>query len=172
MAVVIEDSGGKTTSALLFTGVKNCSEIKRKVITDYISACLIRADYILDVFQVQCAVKKALASSKNGTMKTRKVTTEVLYQLSPNKNIGESLRTFAARDSEENIVVVLIDDEEDRNLTLLQESIVGEQARLDKLCELADVKSLQKIFQIAEKELKVSSLLDSIVTRMAVKDVV
>uniref|UniRef100_A0A2R5LMQ2 Putative kinase binding protein n=1 Tax=Ornithodoros turicata TaxID=34597 RepID=A0A2R5LMQ2_9ACAR len=170
-AEVIENSNGKTTSVLLFTEVTNSSAIKNKVIAEDIPACVIRAEFILDLFQLQCAVKKALVNNINGAMKTRKVTTEVLYQLSPTKNIRESLRTFGARDDERTIVVVLINDEENRHQTLLRESINGVQVGLDRLSEFSNAAALQNMFKIGEKEMSVGGLLDGIITRMAVKDI-
>lgn len=167
----VKDNGGENISILLFTDVTNASDVKNKVIAENIPACLIRAEFVLDLFQLQCAVKKALINKKNGTMKTRKVTTEVLYQLSPSKNIAESLKTFGARDDENTVVIVLINDENDQHKTLLRESIDGTQIGLERISEFSNSSALQKMFKVGEKELSVGTLLDGIVTRMAVKDI-
>ncbi len=44
---------------------------------------------VYDMFAVQTAANKALVNEKNGTMKTKSLATELLYQLSPSVNVKQ-----------------------------------------------------------------------------------
>ncbi|CAN8005087.1 unnamed protein product [Ixodes hexagonus] len=169
---ILDRSGNKLASILLFSNVQNSAELTQMAVEGAISACFVRASLITDLFQVQCAVQKALVNRRHGTMKTRSILSEILYQLAPTKNISDSLKQFGAHDTDTAVIVVLVDDSEDKHRTKLLESLRGERVALDKLSELSDPQALRKLFRVTDKELTVGSLLDAVITRMATKDTV
>lgn len=169
---ILDRSGNRLASILLLANVQNSAELTQMAVEGAISACFIRASLIVDLFQVQCAVQKALVNRRNGTSKTRTVLSEILYQLAPTRNISDSLKQLGAHDTDTAVVVVLVDDPDDRHRAKLLEQLRGERVALDKLSELSDPQALKKLFKITDKELAVGSLLDAVVTRMAVKDMI
>ncbi|XP_029840864.2 EKC/KEOPS complex subunit TPRKB [Ixodes scapularis] len=169
---VLDRSGSKLASILLFADVQNSAQLTQMAVDGAISACVVRASLIVDLFQLQCAVQKALANRRNGTMKTRSILSEILYQLAPTKNISDSLKQLGAHENDTSVVVVLVDDPDDKHCAKLLESARGERAPLEKLSALSDPQALRKLFKITDKELAVGSLLDAVVTRMAVKDTI
>lgn len=164
--------GKREASILLFGDVTNCNELRQMVLSGGLQVCLIRASLVADVFQVQCALAKALANHSNGRMKTRSLLSEILYILGPTGSIGDSLRQMGAQDSDTTLIVVCLDRLEDRHLNSLKERIKGRQLALDSIPQFTDSQALAKLFKVTEKELSVGGLLDAIVTRIALKDTV
>uniref|UniRef100_G3MMJ2 Kinase binding protein CGI-121 n=1 Tax=Amblyomma maculatum TaxID=34609 RepID=G3MMJ2_AMBMU len=164
--------GNRAATILLYDNVTNCSDLRQMVLNSGLQVCLIRASLVADVFQVQCALAKALANHSNGRMKTRSLLSEILYILGPTGSIGDSLRQMGAQDSDTTLVLVCMNDPEDRHLNSLKEHIKGSQLPLDSIPQFTDCKALAKLFKVTEKELSVGSLLDAVVTRIALKDMV
>ncbi|KAH7962007.1 hypothetical protein HPB52_013961 [Rhipicephalus sanguineus] len=173
MEFVMRDREGKSAaSILLFGNVANCGELRQLVLSGSLQVCLIRASLVADIFQVQCAVAKALANQSNGRMKTRSLLSEILYVLGPTGSIGDSLRQMGAQDADSTIVVVRLDDPGDCHLKTLTERIKGHQLPMDSIPQFTDTQALAKLFKVTEKELTVGTLLDAVVTRIALKDTV
>lgn len=173
MEFVMRDREGKSAaSILLFGDVANCGELRQLVLSGSLQVCLIRASLVADIFQVQCAVAKALANQSSGRMKTRSLLSEILYVLGPTGSIGDSLRQMGAQDADSAIVVVRLDDPGDCHLKTLTERIKGCQLPLDSIPQFTDTQALAKLFKVTEKELTVGTLLDAVVTRIALKDTV
>lgn len=166
------EEGKRGASILLFGDVMNCSELRQMVLGGGLQVCLIRAPLVADIFQVQCALAKALANHSNGRMKTRSLLSEILYVLSPTGSIADSLRQMGAQDSDTTLIVVCLDDPEDKHLNSLKEHIKGRQLPLNNIPQFTDPQALAKLFKVTEKELSVGSLLDAVVTRIALKDMV
>lgn len=173
MEFVVRNREGKSmASILLFGEVTNCGELRQLVLSGGLQVCLIRASLVADIFQVQCAVAKALANHSSGRMKTRSLLSEVLYVLGPTGSIGDSLRQMGAQDTDSTFVVVRLDDPGDSHLKTLMERIKGRQLPLDSIPQFTDTQALAKLFKVTEKELSVGTLLDAVVTRIALKDTV
>lgn len=169
---IVDKTGKRLASILLFSNVKNTSELRQMAVEGKISACFVRAALIVDLFQVQCAVKKALIKRENGTTKTRTILSEILYELSPVKNITESMKQIGIHDSDSAVIVVLVDDHDNQHLEMLLKCVQGEQEPLSRIADFADPQALRKLFKVTDKKLSFGSLLDAVVTRMAIKDYV
>lgn len=168
--VVHNREGKRAASILLFGDVTNCSELRQMVLSGGLQVCLIRSSLVADVFQVQCAIAKVLTNHSSGRMKTRSLLSEILYILGPTSSIGDSLRQMGAQDSDKTLIVVRLDDPEDRHLSTLKEHIKGRQLPLNSIPQFTDSQALAKLFKVTEKELSMGSLLDAVVTRIALKD--
>ncbi|PIK57960.1 TP53RK-binding protein [Apostichopus japonicus] len=159
-----------TISIALFDGIKNHDELKKKIISGKIDAALLSAKKICDIFQVLVAATKAVGAKSNGKLKTRSINSEVLFSLSPSNNITESLRTFGVSPSDSAVVAVTIDDFDGLKIQNVAQQINAEMKPLDQLNRYTDEDIIKKVYKISDAELKHSKLLDSVATRIAVKE--
>lgn len=165
--VMRDGKGNRTGSIMLFGDVTNCSELRRLVLEGSLEVCLIRASLVVDLFQVQCAMARVLAKKR---LKTKSMLSEVLYVLGPTGNIRDSLTQMGAQDGDSAVIVVRLDDPEDKHLKMLLERIKGRQLPLETIPQFTDSDAVVKLFKVTESELSAGSLLDAVVTRIALKD--
>lgn len=167
----LDEQTEKQLSVYLYQNVKNIEEIHKKLLSKEISCCIVKANLVLDPFQIAIAANKAVLNEKYGQMVTRSLYTEVIYCLSRTKNISQSLATFGISSDAKDILVIFIHNPEDKEFTekLVFDCINGERIPISKLPEFSDLKLIKSTYKIDEQELKVSSLLDSIVSRISDK---
>ncbi|CAH1109208.1 unnamed protein product [Psylliodes chrysocephalus] len=151
----------------LFKNVKNVKEIKDQLIKGELKCCIMKPTLILDPIQVVVAANKALVNEK---LTTKTIYTEILFNLSPTKNISKSLQTFGIDEKDENLLVITLLKEGDKEDTDLFKKIDGEEVSLDKLKNYADMNLIKRTYKIADKETNVTPILNSLVSRIATKD--
>ncbi|XP_046386984.1 EKC/KEOPS complex subunit TPRKB-like [Ischnura elegans] len=161
-----------TLQIALFQSVRNSKELRKLVMNGQIKCCLIKPSIILDPFQVAVAACKALLSEKDETMTTRNVFTEILYNLSNSKNISQSLSKFGISDDDENVLVVVIQRGKEVSPENVFQRVEGELLSIKQLETIRDIPSIMKVYGVRDEELKISSLLDSVVSRIAAKECV
>lgn len=167
----LDDITKKELSLLLYKDVENVEEVYNKVISKELPCCILKANLIIDPFQVVIAANKAALNEKYEQMVTRTLYTELIYCLSTSKNISQSLNTFGVTKDTKNILVALIYESQDKSSqqNLVSQSIKGQRLCLSKLAEISDVELIKKTYKISNDELTVSSLLNSIVSRISDK---
>lgn len=159
----------------LISNVKNISELKKNVINETLQCGIIKASLIVDTFQLVVAANKAVLSQSLGKMTTKSLYTEVLFNLSTSSNISQSLVKFGIDDFETNVIVIVIGDDSETIHTSMVNAITeinGEHKDFSELTQFTNEKLVKKTYKISEVELTVSTLLDSIVSRIATKDFV
>ena len=106
------------------------------------------------------------------SMITRSVGTEILYNLSPSRNISTALREFGVQGDTSDMIILVVNPNK-KKLEKLRDSVQGNEVvdleiTINKLC---DEITLRKVYDITEMELECSSLEESILTRMACKQI-
>lgn len=156
----------------LFTDVTNIAEIREKVVTGKLRCCVVKASLIIDAFQAVVAANKVALNAKQNRLITKTVYTEILFYLSMSKKISRALTEFGIDDSDKNILVILVHklDEEQSMLEEVLGSIKGERVPISRIQEFADVNLVMKTYKIEKDELRVSRLINAIVSRISCKD--
>ncbi|KAI9597991.1 kinase binding protein CGI-121-domain-containing protein [Syncephalis fuscata] len=125
---------------------------------------------VLSLFQLLVAAGRALAAANENRLKTYNIHSEVVYNLSPNTNIGEAFRRFGVNKDSTSLAVVKLDGditEAERDLvdlidgTLVQVSDIGSDVQLD---------SIRKYYRLNARDLlDTDELVNTVVTAMALK---
>lgn len=159
------------TYQVLLTNVKNTKQLREMIFSSQLKCCLIKPGVIVDPWIVSIAANKALEKELNNSMTTKSIYTETLYNLSSSKNISESLKQFSAQDNDTDVLVMIVTKGETcEEIENIVKQIEGNIVPIEQLKELCDTKLICKLHSIGEKELKISSLSNCILSHMAYKD--
>ncbi|KAL7301144.1 hypothetical protein TKK_0006118 [Trichogramma kaykai] len=169
----LDELTGKQITIYLYENVQDIENVHAKVVNKELPCCIIKANVIVDPFQLVIAANKAALNEKYGQMVTRSIFTEVIYSLSISKNISQALKDFGISSDHKtnNYLVVLVHTAEDLEELnkLVVNCIKGERKPISQLSELANLKLIKKLYKVDDRELKVSNLIDSIVSKISEK---
>lgn len=157
---------------ILFRDVKNATELRQSAVEGKFNGALINPTMLVSPFQVLVAANKAVHLQKIGKMKTRSLFSEIIFNLSPTNNISEAFKRFGISDGDNSVLVVLVtNQDEPPSLSDITKRVDGQQAPVDDLSSFSDKSKIKKFFKITPQEEKSGTLLDAVVCRMAIKDV-
>ncbi|CAL8122308.1 unnamed protein product [Orchesella dallaii] len=150
----------------LYTNVQNTAEIRKVIFAAKLPFTLINPELVLDPFQLSVAMTKALYNMKEGSMMTRSFQTEILYCLSPNKNITEALTSFGSKENDSTFILI----GEKQAFVQLEHQIQGKEVPLSEVSQFSKEDTIKQMYQIPNDELQNSTLLKSIVSRISSKE--
>ncbi|XP_018616787.1 EKC/KEOPS complex subunit TPRKB isoform X2 [Scleropages formosus] len=157
---------GYSVTQCLFKDVRNAAELRKSAVGGEIQGALINPSMIV------VAANKAFHLQKVGKMKTRSLYSEVIFNLSPTNNISESFKKFGIADNDNTVLIVLIHSKEDEYyIDDIRSKIDGEQIPVELISTLSDVPKIKKLYKVTAQEDCVGTLLEAVLCRMAVKDV-
>ncbi|TNM91388.1 EKC/KEOPS complex subunit TPRKB [Takifugu flavidus] len=157
---------------VLFKDVKNAAELRQSAVAGKINAALIKPAMVVNSFQVLVAANKAVHLQKTGKMKTRSLYSEIIFSLSPTNNISEAFKRFGIADGDDSVLLVLVHSEDESQLLADIKSMVnGQQVPVEDVSSLTDQEKIKKFYKVTPQEEKCGTLLDAVVCRMAIKDV-
>ncbi|XP_028307103.1 EKC/KEOPS complex subunit TPRKB [Gouania willdenowi] len=162
----------RRVTQMLFKEVKNAAEMRQSAVEGKIQAALINPTMLVDPFQVLVAANKAVHLHTIGKMKTRSLYSEIIFNLSPTNKISDAFKRFGVSDEDDAVMVVVVHSEDElKALSDITEIVDGRQVPVDDLSSLSDSAKIKKLYKVTPQEEKCGSLLDAVVCRMAIKDV-
>lgn len=160
----------KSLSLFLLKDVQNAAEIKEMVVKGKLDCCVVKPCLISHPFQIVVAANKAVVSKMQDKMTTRTLSTEILYNLSLSRNITQSLIKFGVGESDKNVLVIIIEESGENATDRTLSHFKGVVCPIEELPKFSDEVLIKKTYKIKDAELAVSSLTDSIVTRIVTRD--
>ncbi|XP_047245366.1 EKC/KEOPS complex subunit TPRKB [Girardinichthys multiradiatus] len=158
---------------VLFKSVKNAAELKQKAVEGKINGALINPTMLVSPFQVLVAANKAFHLHSIGNMKTRSLNSEIIFNLSPTNSISDAFKRFGISDRDDSALVVVVHgkDNELQAVSDIMAMVDGQQLPVDEVSSLSDLEKIRKLYKVTPLEETCGTLLDAVVCRMAIKDV-
>lgn len=171
MKVIELDKESKSNIVLfLLKNVGDAKTLKQQIISGELDCCAVKPSLIVSCFQIVIAANKAVLFKKAGKLATKSLNTELLYNLSISRNITDSLKTFGIDDKDDHIVIVIFQENGENKFERMKNHFTGEICDAEEIFKLSNAKLIRDIYKITDTELEVSDLSDSVVSRIATKD--
>jgi len=169
---------GYEITIILYKDVLNTSEIMTELLKGQLEWSIINCKPIINHQQLLLAATKAIATLSTGKLTTNNIHTELIYRLSPNTNIRESLKNFGLQIEDKEFYIVLFNGKQEK-LDQIKSMVKGEQVdqstfSFDTPNTYFDKTLSRKLYAITDKELSNETtddnlLKNSIFNSMAIK---
>mmetsp|Transcript_26619 Transcript_26619/g.36749 ORF Transcript_26619/g.36749 Transcript_26619/m.36749 type:complete len:177 (+) Transcript_26619:36-566(+) len=166
-----ESHPDRNLNVFCFKNVKNGGDLHKRIIAGElgIEAAFIDAALLPEIFPVILAANKTLISESLESLTTRSLHSELVYNLSGSKHISLALKKWGVSDTCTKLVVAKF-DATSAEVSLIRSLVEGEEVGVEELGELYDLAAVKKNYKILDTELKVGSLTDAIITRIAARE--
>ncbi|KAF6022915.1 TPRKB [Bugula neritina] len=167
--------GSEDALVALVSRITNADAVKKELIAGSLAASLINCTHILDSRQLQLAIFKARIAQTREKMTTRNVYSEILYNLSPNRQITQAFKLFGIQDTDTACLVITVGDSKESNMhqvVSLLESGGAVCLPFEDISQFNSLESIEKLYKIQEEELKVGTLSEAVVSRIAAKEII
>lgn len=159
-----------TLKMYLYKNVKNLETLRSKVIEGTWRCGVVNAELVVDPLQVAVAANAAVVAQHRGTMITRTVYGEILYNLSLTKNISQSLSKFGINKGRDLLLCFLVTPNRDNSEEVIPH-IKGDLCPMTELSTVANMKEIKTAYKLNNLKGNVG-LVDIIVSRMVTKSFV
>ncbi|KAG0299353.1 hypothetical protein BGZ97_003765 [Linnemannia gamsii] len=156
-----------------FTAVKNAPDLKEKLQNQdkSLTFAIVESNLIMDVFQLLLAATKAAHDNETGKLATQTISTEIIYNLSPSKNIAESLKRFGISEDTTSLIAVKIGGNADEIMEEMSRTVEGNLVSFSKLDQEKDMVRLRQYYKIDPKVSEDKDILNWIIGAIAMKNV-
>jgi len=151
----------------VYRDVKNTAELRPLLMNGTINAAVVSAKKIVSSFQLVVAANIALHNQGDGTMKTKNINSEIIFSLSPGKQISKAFQQFGAGPDDTAIAAVAVDSAD--RLLALHQAVDGTAVSAAELAQLVDTAAVRKLYEVGEEELRVGTLEEAVVNRIATR---
>lgn len=148
-----------------------CSELLERIKAGQFEpeATVVDGELVMDLFPLTVAANKALTSNAREDLVTRSLHAELLHNLSGTKHIVESLKRFGISPKSDKILVAKF-NASDEDVQKLRELVKGKEVDVEMLPQLADVDRIKQLYGISPEETQAQYIVDSIIMKMATKN--
>ncbi|KAF9340057.1 hypothetical protein BGZ91_003642 [Linnemannia elongata] len=156
-----------------FTAVKNAPDLKEKLQNQdkSLTFAIVESNLIMDVFQLLLAATKAAHDNETGKLATQTISSEIIYNLSPSKNIAESLKRFGITEDTTSLIAVKIGGNPDEIIEEMSRTVDGNLVSFSKLDQEKDMTKLRQYYKIDPKVTEDKEILNWIIGAIAMKNV-
>lgn len=169
----IQSSGGEQWVTLaLFSKIRNASKLRSDATNGATLAALLDPTLLTGPFHVLTSVNKSVVQKELQQTKTKNIYSEIIYNLSQSTNISGAFKKFGIKDTSENVLLVMLHSSVEGNeVDDVACKIEGTEVTVDSIASYSDPEAIAKEYQIMACEREISSLEDSVVTRIVARDV-
>ncbi|XP_067931236.1 EKC/KEOPS complex subunit TPRKB-like [Watersipora subatra] len=150
--------------------VSNGPILRKSLLDGKLSSSLLNCTNILNQDQLNLAVFKAIVSQAQNCMVTRNIYSEIIYQLSPNKQISQAFKLFSMQETDKEFVAITLGHQKEKDMEEVIALSGGECRSLDDISSFNSTEAIKKTYKIEESELLLGSLSDAVISRIAGKE--
>ncbi|KAK3845539.1 MAG: kinase binding protein CGI-121-domain-containing protein [Linnemannia gamsii] len=156
-----------------FSAVKNAPDLKEKLQNQdkSLTFAIVESTLIMDVFQLLLAATKAAHDNETGKLATQTISSEIIYNLSPSKNIAESLKRFGISEDTTSLIAVKIGGHPDEIIEDMSRTVDGILVSFSKLDQEKDMVKLRQYYKIDSKVTEDKEILNWIISAIAMKNI-
>jgi EKC/KEOPS complex subunit CGI121/TPRKB len=168
----------RTLTVMLFKNVTNASEIHAGLLDRSLEPemSLLDPSPTVSLFALHVAAHKVCLDSARGSLTTRTIHSEIVYNLSANKHITEGLRRFGMAETASSVLACRFDassSDVEKMKATIKGDVVDAADLESELAELTDHAIVKKYYKSGELECSkaVGSVEDAVVQRIGTRDV-
>nr|ACO11584.1 TP53RK-binding protein [Caligus rogercresseyi] len=166
----LNQSGQLQCTLALWKDVQNAPELKKRILSqDIRDVCFINPSLLLDPFCVVVAAKKASEAQLREAMITKSIMTEILFNLSPSKNIRDSLEVYGIRDDSKTLMGLIYLDKNSEAGRLDSLGVKGTRVPLEELESMCDESVIRKKYKASPDITDRASLIKFVTSKIAAK---